>query len=202
MTRFWFHTAGLLLAVVVCEHQSSAAGGEDHSGAGRTLQVTSGRCADLEQTMARQKAEHLAQRQLSDELAKLAEELTGRKLSRGQLAEEQAWLLQQPGVNYQQEMTVHHKPYGPVAQQTITLYVPQVVLAEWSERLVRHRKDRWKVMIGAAGTTVAAWLLGWGGLVQFDRITGGYRRQTLLVVVGVLLIGGTLLGWMAVLWAV
>uniref|UniRef100_A0A7C4QSS8 Uncharacterized protein n=1 Tax=Schlesneria paludicola TaxID=360056 RepID=A0A7C4QSS8_9PLAN len=203
MTRCWFHTVGLLMTVMACVHQgSAAAGGENHSGAGRTLLVTSGRCMDLEQTMARQKAELVAQRRLSDELASLAEELTGTKLSSRQLAEEQAWLLRQPGVNYEKEQTVNQKTYGPVAQQTITLHVPQSVLAEWSERLVRHRKERLKVLITVAGANVAAWLIGWLGLVQFDRITGGYRRQTLLGAALVLLGGGTLLGWMGVLWAV
>lgn len=205
MSRFCLDVVSLLLAAtLVGEGWGSALvrGEEQHSWAGRTLLATSGRCVGLDLPQVRQEAELKARRQLAEELAGLARELSGRRLSPRELVQEQAWLLQQPGVDAQTAVSVDEKDYGPVAVQSIELRLPQAVLAAWSERLVQHRTNRIRVWLGAVGATLAAWLAGWGGLVGLDRLTEGYHRRLLVLVVLAVLGVGTTLGWIGVCGAV
>lgn len=205
MRRFYLGAVGLLLAAAAAGSGmgSAPAHGEEVSlWAGRTLHVTSGRCVGLERTAVCQEAEQKAQKHLSDELARLAEELCGRRLLRRQWAVEQAWLLQQPGVEAKTALTVSDKDYGLVAVRNLELRLPQAVLAEWSGRLVQHRLDRLWLLLAAAGTTASAWLLGGGVLVGLDRLTGGYHRRLLMLVTLTILGVGTAVGWAGVLWAV
>ncbi len=189
MQRLWFGIVGLLLAAAPVWDASASAGGEDAgSWAGRTLRVTSGRCPGLQREAACQEAEQKAQAHLVDALTGLAVELSGSSPSRWRLAQEQAWLLRQPGVECKTAMAVEEKGYGPVAEQSIELRLPQAVLSDWGERLVRQRADRNRVLLGAGGAAAGVLLGGWVLLVVLDRATRGYHRPALLLVVSVLVI--------------
>lgn len=190
MKRLWSGIVGLLLAAGLASRSVLAQpGGEEAaSWAGRTLRVASGRCPGLDRTAACQAAEQKAQGNLVDALASLAAELSGSEPPHWRLAQEQAWLLAQPGVECKKAMAVEEKEYGPVAVQTIEVRLPQAVLAEWGERLVQQREHRNRVMLGTGGAVGAVLLGGWALLVVLDRATGGYRRRALVFLVSALVI--------------
>lgn len=176
--------------------------GEDRQEAtvGRTFHVTSGRCVGLELTSLRQEAEQKAQHELSEQLVRLAEELSGRRLARRELARELGWLLLQPGVVQRVMDNREEKPLGLIVERTIELHLPQQVLAAWSVRLEQQQQDRQRGVVAGVGITLVGWLTGWGGLVVLDRLTGGYHRGVLgwttLLVLGL----GTAIGWAWVFW--
>lgn len=167
---------------------------------GRKLSVTSGRCVGLEQTSLNQEAERKVQEQLSEQLAHIAEGLCGRRLSPRQLAQEQVWLLQQPGVVPRVTQKEEEKTYGLIVERTIELYLTPQVLAAWSERLNQQRQGRQRLWIATFGTTPLVWLMGWVGVVMLDRLTGGYHRRVLAWTALLLLGLGTAIGWAWVFW--
>lgn len=198
MRRVCWKIAGWLLAGVAAGWGLGSAalrGDERTREAGRTLQVTSGRQVGLERTALSHEAEQKAQEQLAEQLILLAEQLTGRRLSRRQLAQEQAWLLQHPGVDYRATDVVEEKSYGLVAERKMVLHIPQTVLASWSERLVRQHQRRHQMLITAGAATVMGWLIGWAVLVVLDRLSGGYHRRMLGLGALVLLTASTAVGW-------
>lgn len=198
----WGIVMNWLLVGVLSGGGMSALRGEDQpqEAAGRTLYVTSGRCVGLDLTSLSQEAEHKAQQQLSEQLARLAEELHGRRLSPRELTREQAWLLQQPGVVHRAAQTKSEKSYGLVVERTLEWHLPQQVLAAWSGRLEQQRREQQWLRIAAVGVTLVAWLMGWGGVVVLDRLTAGYHRGVLGGTAWLVLGLGTAIGWAWVFW--
>lgn len=149
----------------------------------------------LDRQAASQEAEQNAQNQLYHQLGQWAQQLSGQKLSFGRLIAEHGWLLHQPGVEQTQQIHLEEKPYGWVAWQEITFSVPASVLARWADRLQQQKRQRSLWVTTAVCATLCGWLIGLGGMVWWDRLTGGYYRTgvllTSLMVLGVL----TGLGW-------
>jgi len=161
----------------------------------RNLRVSSGRCVGLERQAVCQEAEEKARQQLLEQLGWLAAELTGRELSRRSLLQEKAWLLAQSGVVQHSELKTDEKPYGPVAEKTVSLTIPEAVVLRWSRRLADQQRRRIAAVFCGAGATVLVWLLGMVLAVRLDRATGGYYRRVIVATGVLLLLVVSLLGW-------
>ena len=159
------------------------------------VRVSSGRCVGLERQAACYEAQQKAQQQLAGELAKLADELAGRSLSPRRLVEEQAWLFSQPGVDRKDELSVNERPYGPVAEHSIRISLPDAVLAQWAARLAAQHQRQTMLLLWAAAGTVIGWFAGLVLLARLDRATGGYYRPVLVPGAIVLLAAASVLGW-------
>jgi len=168
----------------------------------RTLWATSGRCVGLERRAACQEAEQKARQQLLGEIGKLAETLIAGQLPPQRLVEEQAWLLSQSGVERKDELTVDEKPYGPVAEYSIRITLPEAVVTEWAARLARQRRGHILRMLSGAGGTLLGWFAGFVLLVRLDRATGGYYRGVLVPVAVVVLLAASVIGWVWLIAAV
>ncbi len=161
----------------------------------RTIVVTSGRCVGLQDEEVSQEAQQQAQKQLLDRLAELAEQLSGYRPSTRQIVRERGWLLEQPGVDEQHDLAAETKEYGPVAEHTIRLSLPEAVVAQWAARLVAEHRRQTALTLGAIAATVVAWLAGAGVLVKLDRATNGYHTAMLALAVFGVLLAASGLGW-------
>ncbi len=161
----------------------------------RILRADSGRCVGLDRHAVCREAEQRARQQLLVELRQLAHELSGRRLSRQQLAREKAWLASQPGVERESELTVDDKPYGPVAEQTTRLVLPQSALVEWVARLAAQRRRQTVRVLWAAAGTLASLLGGLIAMAKLDRCTGSYYRRALVPAVLMVFLAATMLWW-------
>lgn len=174
------------------EASAGAAGaGQPH----RTIEVSSGRCPGLDLPSARQQAEEKVQEKLLTAVGRLAEELSGRKLSATALAGERAWLLEQPGVQCQRQVHEETKEYGPVAEATLSVAVPQAVLAQWAKRLAQRHREHDARLVGGVLATAGLWLAGLVLWVKLDRATGGYYRTMLGVAIVAGLVLASVAGW-------
>ncbi|MCR4415340.1 MAG: hypothetical protein NUV77_23250 [Thermoguttaceae bacterium] len=161
----------------------------------RTIEVTSGRCPATDATRARQEAEAKVQDELLVAFGGLAQEVSGRTLSREELVLERAWLLEQPGVQCQKQTAEETRQYGPVAQATVTVAVPEAVLARWALRLAEQHRRRQGWLSGGVLATAGLWLAGLALWVKLDRARGGYYRKRLALAMLVGLVLATVLGW-------
>lgn len=199
MKRFSRSITVLLMATTALAAEAGGSGaavdGTAEPLAGRVVRVSSGRCVGLERQAACYEAQQKAQQQLAGELAKLADELAGRSLLPRRMVEEQAWLFSQPGVDRKDELTVDERHYGPVAEHSIRISLPDAVLAQWVARLAAQHQRQTMLLLWAAAGTVIGWLAGLVLLVRLDRATGGYYRRVLVPGAIVLLAAANVLGW-------
>jgi len=205
MNCFWSSVAMLLMtASALAGGSSPASTGRtaNEQSAGRTLRATSSRCVGLERQAVCQEAEQKARQQLLGEIGKLAETLTAGQLPPQRLVKEQAWLLSQSGVERKDELTVDEKPYGPVAEYSIRITLPEAVVTEWAARLARQRRGHILRMLSGAGGTLLGWFAGFVLLVRLDRATGGYYRRVLVPVAVVVLLAASVIGWVWLIAAV
>lgn len=137
-----------------------------------------------------QAAEENAQKDLREQLGRLAHELTGRSLSDRACWEEFLWLSEEQGVSREKEVSAELKEYGAQATVEITLTLSDQALKRWRERLAEKHRQWLKLRLWGVLGTVGGWLVWLAVLALWDRGTLGYRRG-LIATVG-LLVGGTL----------
>lgn len=177
------------------EHFSAGSTLTDQQPAGRIVQVTSGRCVGLNEQTVSQDAREKAWQNLYSELAGLAEECSGFRPGRRHLVAEHAWLLSQRGVEQQVDENAEVKAYGPIAECSIRITLPEPVLAQWAARLKNQQRQGIKAFLYGVAGTLVGWLAALGVLVVLDRLTGGYRRGMLVILISVVVVVMTALGW-------
>lgn len=193
---------GILLMLAVVSGSLSAEVPQVEQTNGQTVRISSGRCPGFSEVDARREAESSAAKEMVTALQNLAETWAGITLTERQAYQEWQWLLRQPGVKQNVQQTGAARDYGWVAEQEITLFLPNVILEQWVNRLRSQRVTRWQVRLAGGlaslGLCVAALL----GMVILDRWTRGYYRGLVLggMSLGLVMVLAALWVWIITLW--